>query len=923
MKTHIPFHSLSSSPSDHEAPEGDCALLLNLIAEDGTLHPFIPNQDKMAEIPVGSRLVATHRTGGHVHLIIETAQADGSYDYHWQEARRDGETATVGASTPLPIATGIHHVNSFASLGDTLCMALDNDTLLAQWKEQENHYVTIGHADLLYDITVTQDQQTRLRATLPITAALANHLDHPSTVLTTNPTLPSHVFAGWNATGDHYATGATMVAAQMEATLDQQLLQMGPGAMKHVCLGIAALRTTSGHHVMCSNLFALLPADIPTIIHADREHDMLAMEAWSHRHTITVTMRNNKAMDSGLIEGVDIFLTRPLLFLDVRQATDIVTDGGGHTTQLTFSHLDKRDTLQALDNAQFHHSMTIRPEEMGVPLMIQNIATDSQPIDLASLHRIAMGAQCLLAHNNRLTRAVTTPVLHSPLEIGLHYRYHTLDSDERQAMEADDLPNALAEEQMVGDRPDLYDHANGTTATLVVHGITNNDADDIWWETEVQYPLPGAIMYPGSQVKALEYHIRVVENGDYRYYTTRQALEPLVTKGMSVAVFTTTGNAHRTQRAPFLSLLLQQARVLSYDTAHHIYEENYALWDEEDVSDFVAHQAKAQNAWTLASENSMLHTSVAGMPLLMSKESTTSVGHGAIFSIFSNTRRTADGLYGDGQFYAFTDSGVWLLRFSKGQWSAQQSVTRARMRQTWQAVATSDAVVFISPRGVMMLKGSTCSCISDTLRGKPFNIAHLPHGTEIMGTEPLLSAAPTSLPEWNGCFWDKAKMAYDAVNDRLWFFTDEIDTTMLVYSIRSNSWAMAAMPHSQLFYDGIDLWQTDIATDVCHISKWNDIRRGLHPIALVTRPLTLGHKHVAKTVKRMIVRGLFCHRGKNDSHIGVALYGSNDLHHWQLVGSSEHQYMHHRRGTPFKWFRLLAIGSIRHGESLEGVSMET
>ena len=56
--------------------------------------------------------------------------------------------------------------------------------------------------------------------------------------------------------------------------------------------------------------------------------------------------------------------------------------------------------------------------------------------------------------------------------------------------------------------------------------------------------------------------------------------------------------------------------------------------------------------------------------------------------------------------------------------------------------------------------------------------------------------------------------------------------------------------------------------------------------------------------------------------MGIALYGSNDLASWHYIGSSANQYMRHRRGTPYKWFRLVAIGRILPGESIEGVSME-
>ena len=916
MKKHITFQKLSLSQVDNESQEGQCSLLVNLLPEDGALRPILPTREEMAVIPSDSRLVATHRPHGHLHLILETAHTDGTFDYLWQAAPSTGATPPP----PCPKATGISHANSFASLGDTLCMALDDDTLLASWQEGENTYVTLGHNDLLYDITLTQDSQHLVHATIPITPALSNHLDHAGAVLTSTPALPSHVFGDWPASGDRHVTGATMVAAQLECALDQQMAQLGIGAMKHISLGIAALRLSGGRHLMFSNLFALLPAGLPTTIEADREHDLLTMEAWCHRHTITITMKSPRALASGLVEGVDIFLTRPLRFLDMRQPSDVTTDGAGRTTRLTFAHLGRRATLQTLDTASFHHSMTIHPEEMGTPLVVQSIDSSSTPIDLTHLHRNAMGAQWAIAHNNRLTLAATRPVLHSPLEIGIRYRYHTLDTATRQSLDADEAESALASELMAGIRPDIADHAEGRTATLVVRGTTTDPvAKEVWWRSEVQYPLPGMMMQPGDQLKELEYHLRITEGGQARCYTTRHPLEPLGKKGLSAAIFTDSGLAHGTQRPYFLSLLLQQVRDMTYDPTLHTYEESHMSWEEESVENFEQHLSKVRNTWSVSTENTLLRTSEEGTPLLLSPQATASIGQGLLQGIVANTRRSADGLYGDGQFYAFTDSGVWLLRFSNGRWHAQQSVTRASMRRPGQMVATSDAVAFISLRGLMLLKGTTCTCLSDPLHCHSTSPSHLPHYGEALATEPALGVLPHPLPDWTGAFMDDARLAYDAANDRLWLFTDH-DTPMLAYSLRQDAWAMATHAPDDILQDGNDSWWTDRNESTRKVSRLQKHIGERQPVALVTCPLALGHRHIAKTVERMLVRGLFCHQGPAGSHLGVLLYGSNDLCQWHLIGSSKHQYLRRRRGTPFRWFRIMAVGSLAPGETLEGVS---
>ena len=906
MNTHINFNTLSTSPGDHEASEGHCALLLNLIAEEGALKPLAFDHEAATETPAGSRLRATHRHDGFTHLITETPHADGTCDYHWH-------TPGGGPSGLIATTTGI--ANALTAIGNTLCLIMDDGLLLATWQQQQEAYITINRDDLLYDITLTQDQQTPLRATIPLEGSTANYLDQAGKALTTRPTLPQHVLAEWPISGQ-YATGATMLAALLESDLDRQLSLMGPGAMKHVCLGVAALRLSGGRHAMVSNPFALLPAGLPTTIVADHEAGQLTMKAWGHRHNITVTMRSTRAMDAGIVEGVDIFLTRPLRLLHPCHA-DIDTDQQGRTTSLTFAQLDRKDIIHLLDTLTFHHAMTISREDMGQPTLVRGAAEGSTPLSLADLHRTAHGARHAIAHNNRLSLAATTTLLHSPMEIGLRYRYHTLDADTRRAMDGEAAAEARATEMVAGSRADIDDNSDGTTATLVVKGLTTGaHPGEVWWAGEVQYPLPGMMTFPDLHVKELEYHLRIEEDGRLRHYTTRQPLEALESKGMAVAVFTAGGQAHRTGRPAFHSLLLQQVRTLAYDDATGCYDTNYMLWEEESAEDFERHHEKARKHWALPCDTNQLLTTEEGAPLLT--DNTTHVGQGTIQGIVPSMRRSADGLYGDGQFHAFTDSGVWLLRFSNARWHAHQAVTRTTMRRTGQMAVTNDAVAFISPRGLMLLRGATCSCLSDSLRGVPLQPDALPHQKEMLATEPALTR-PERIAPWTESFMDDAQLAYDGANDRLWLVGSDPAAPMLVYSLQSKTWGMATPPGC-ITDDGSDLWCQKQVEGRKVVTRLDTKGRGRQAVALVTRPLALGLRHVPKTVESMLIRGLFCHRGPKGSHVGVALYGSHDLHHWHLVGSSRQQFITNRRGSPFPWFRILAVGALAAGESIEGAS---
>ena len=57
--------------------------------------------------------------------------------------------------------------------------------------------------------------------------------------------------------------------------------------------------------------------------------------------------------------GIDIFLTRPQLLTDLRQATDTDNTAGGLTTRLTFAPADTQQLLQRVDRMDFYRAMTI------------------------------------------------------------------------------------------------------------------------------------------------------------------------------------------------------------------------------------------------------------------------------------------------------------------------------------------------------------------------------------------------------------------------------------------------------------------------------------------------------------------------------------------------------------------------------------
>lgn len=879
MKKYIRFGGMTTCPTDHEAQEGDTAILTNLIYEDGALHPIGLTPQAICQTAAGSSIVHIHHTQSFCHIIIETPNADGTYTYLWTDASNN--------TAPLVITTTTR-ATSLTTMGDTVCMASAEGTVFLVWDATAATYTTVTREHLLYDIHVTQDEQNAVDVVAHLTPSAAKTIDDP-------------------------IAGAPKAAALMAAAISQEAARRGPGTMHDVTFAIAALRLADGSHVMHSNIFALMPSALTTKVTADRTLPAISAHTYMHRHTITATLRHPEHAAAIGVTAIDIFTSQPQSLMDTSRAASSTTDSDGRTTSITFAPLDRQSLMQLADDITFRHSLAIAPSQWGSPIMMPNKA-DGPEHPLGNLQRTAYGARIATVHNQRLTIGATATLLHSPFEIGITYRYPTLDSTSRPG--ADEAQ--LETEQTAGVRADINDTPEGTTATIVTHATTRDPTiHDVWWLSQVQYPIAGIMAYPGTDITSMEHHIKVTRGGITRYYAMSQALQPLGKKGMSVAIYMPEALPHHTQHPPYLSMLLHQARMLAYDITTHTYDTSYKLWQEESEEEYESHASKARPFWALTEEPSRLRTTEPGQPLAFASNATTTIGDGQLTSLVANTRRSADGLFGDGQYYAFTTRGVWVLRFSGGKWNAQQSITRATVANGCQAAPTTDSVAFISTQGLMLVEGTKATLLSHAISGKPLRTASLPHYADIMAT--IGDLPQSDYPDWYGEFIHNAKICYEPQGHRLWLLSATTPGMALVYSIRAKTWAVATMGCSVYCQDG-EMWGMADDGNTTIISHLTPELRHRQPVVMCSRPLSLSERHQCKPTRCVTLRGLM---GGKGSHTAIAIYASNDLYHWHLIATSQGPWMQTPAAPAMKWWRIMAIGHLLPGESIEGACIRS
>ena len=316
-----------------------------------------------------------------------------------------------------------------------------------------------------------------------------------------------------------------------------------------------------------------------------------------------------------------------------------------------------------------------------------------------------------------------------------------------------------------------------------------------------------------------------------------------------------------------------------------------------------------------------IYTSEVNNPFYFPVTGINTVGTGKILGISTAAKALSQGQFGQFPLYAFTDEGVWALEVnSSGGYSAKQPITRDVCISSDSITQIDTAVLFATDRGIMEISGSQTQCLTDIINGNDFfSLDRLPG---------LAKLYPNGIPQVDCTFSEYrkgARMAYDYVNQRIVVFNANKDYAY-VFSMKSKLWGIVASsltsainsyPNAYAMAkiktvgsDGKQEVTNNCLVDLSRSAETH--QKGL----LVTRPIKLDVASMLKTFDTVFLRGLF---GKGK--VQVVLYGSRDNIRWHLIHSAKEHYLRGFRGTPYKYFRIVAITDLSVGETLVGASV--
>lgn len=388
---------LTHSPSDYDCQDGELATCLNLINEDGALHPIrqpiIVESSKNITIDQYSSIElvhkVTHNQAIHSHYIIRTLDFQDMERWGWIEQDSADDT-------PTEFLLGYDfHVNTVCAIGNVLCFVGIKTTKYAIWKN--GSYLIFGKEDLQFGVEIANTYHQDL--TLKVEDG-DNFYDY---FIVENGNL--------NLYYNTSAIGTRKMFTDLDAIANKKLAELGTEYLKRNVFGVAALRLYDGTYINISNPFVLPSAESNAVsrkinIYKDPvkpdapNGKTITSGVGINKYTIEIREVGNLQQYADIVQGVDIFLTNGESFYQIDKSYPLASEDG--IQWLFLNDMNVRDVHDTIGNMPFYHSIFIPLSEFEHPKVVKRPTQAEESISLAALNRIAFGGTTAITYNNRL-----------------------------------------------------------------------------------------------------------------------------------------------------------------------------------------------------------------------------------------------------------------------------------------------------------------------------------------------------------------------------------------------------------------------------------------------------------------------------------------------------------------------------------------
>jgi hypothetical protein len=378
---------LANSPSDYDCQDGELATCLNLINEDGALHPIhqpvVAEQNITLDADDTIELVhkVTHDESIHSHYIIR--KADDTW--YWMEKGGDG--------TKNPIDLNGFHANAVTAVGNIVNFVGEISIKYLYWIG--DNYQLFDRDNFNYEIKIDFNDIDNHGGTAEISLG-----DEFWDYVTYESSSSGRKITGMNV------NQVSKVFNMFDAEINKTLSNKGKQWQKYFVFGVAAIRLYDGTYYSISNIFKLdFRDETLASVFVDPYNKRFssigpAIASW----TISANIDNLDKI-SNLIQGIDIFLSKAESFVNLESAAAkyVVPELNDRDQgDMFFTMMSGKEAANAIDSLSFYHSLFISKDEFGKELQLKRVEGTEESLPLANLYRSDLGGKCAITFNNRL-----------------------------------------------------------------------------------------------------------------------------------------------------------------------------------------------------------------------------------------------------------------------------------------------------------------------------------------------------------------------------------------------------------------------------------------------------------------------------------------------------------------------------------------
>lgn len=931
------FKGLTNSPSDYDCQDGELATCLNLINEDGALHPI--HQPVVAEqniaLNAGDTIELVHKVTHdetiHSHYIIR--KSDDTW--FWMEKGGDGTMKTIDLKR--------FHANAVTAVGNILSFIGESKILYSYW--DNGVYRVVDFTEVTYDAKLT-----RTSFKMSVDSWVKDN-----TITEQGYTLPLEDFNTFGFPEELGEKVTTILFDSQDAYVNKY---MDSYSFKYIQFAILAIQLYDGSYIQIGNPFILAPKE--------KIEDSIGFR-WSYTDGGITSGNLNLTYEAGniyatykgqeidnyelsvkiknideyktLVKGVDIFISNTLFPYNTNG--NILAKGNyfyfrndkGHMRISDYLYINGRfqhgvrnyhyqpyteeEIYEKIDNLSFYKSTSFSFDNVkdGVSKKLKRVLGTEESLPLADLQRESYGAMCAITYNNRLHLGNVMSSITTRCNNGNGY-YSPVAPNKSLKEDSDQfLYRYEPKGQFNGNYIDNFgtDQDGSNCIDKIcqvvskVHLKINNKDEIFSYYDELHYPLPPILSFPSNKAKIIDLLIRIPERGTYSCYKKSFSLYESETFGFNYAVNYSNGTFCPIQANNVTMNYESWTVTISQDPS----------WKKISEEEFNKEKANIKESTINGSRtSSLVKVSEAENPLIFPAKNSVQVGSSIINALAANTRPISEGQFGEAPLYAFTDEGVWVLMLGEeGTYVARQPANREICSNPNGILQIDDAVLYPTNRGIMMQQGRNSICITDQLDGCPFNFMEMKYAKQIIATNQTGSGEISYIRFKD--YLKSADMIYDYYDNRIIVFNQN-QAYAYVYSLKSKMWGTM----KNVFNKRVNIYPESYATNKEGkiLNVYVEEPYSNTPYFLCSRPLTINDKEVYKTIFTCIARGYF--RKGTNGKCAIVLYGSNNLFDWYIIKTSINEYLRGIAGSPYKYFRVALIGNLATNESISGLSAE-